>query len=75
MASECPKCRGEMTEGFMLDRTVGGMDVDLERAEWVQGPPLKSFWTGLNVRGTEKLPIAALRCATCGFLELYARPQ
>ena len=54
----------------MLDRTQG---MNLQSA-WVEGPPTSSFWTGLRMRGRERLPVTTMRCIKCGFLESYAEP-
>jgi hypothetical protein len=60
----CPKCEGVMEKGFLRpplhNRTV----------QWVEGDP---NWTGVfNWPGRRKIPIRALRCVACGYLELYA---
>jgi hypothetical protein len=65
----CLRCGGEMEEGYVLDETHGA----LRTARWVDGPPKKSPWTGLKVRGRRKLPLAAYRCTGCGAVDLYAR--
>jgi hypothetical protein len=58
-----------MEEGFVLEYMPGGM----VQTSWVEGPPQRSFWTGLKVeRGTQH-PITTYRCAGCGYLESYAR--
>jgi hypothetical protein len=58
-----------MEEGFLLDHTHGGQVA----ANWVSGPPEKSFWTGVKTRGKEKLAVSVFRCERCGYLESYAR--
>lgn len=67
---QCPKCTGRMSEGFVLDHKHGG---GTGVANWVEGAPEKSIWTGLKLRGRTKLPIATWRCDRCGFLEQYAQ--
>ena len=67
----CPKCQGEMIQGFVADFTHAGVVV----ATWVQGPPEKAFWTGTKIEPRKKLPVATFRCASCGFLESYARKE
>ena len=68
--SECPKCQGSMTQGYMLDigdnnrRTVG---------KWVEGAPEKSFWLGLKTGDRATYDIQTFRCGRCGFLENYAK--
>ncbi len=66
---ECPKCRSRMERGFTIDH---GDYSTLKVAEWVEGPPERSFWTGLRTKGREVLPIATYRCERCGYLESYA---
>ncbi len=64
----CPKCQSAMIEGFVIDNTYGARGV----SNWVEGPPRKSFWTGVSLSGQEPLEIATWRCRSCGFLESYA---
>lgn len=64
----CPKCEGAMVDGFVVDKTHGGAAVET----WVEGPPQKSIWVGLKLRGTTPLEITTWRCKRCGFLESYA---
>jgi predicted nucleic-acid-binding Zn-ribbon protein len=67
---KCPKCSGEMEEGFVLDQTYGA---NLQ-SNWIEGPPAPSLWTGLKMKGRERLPITTMRCDHCGYLESYAEP-
>jgi Domain of unknown function (DUF6487) len=64
----CPKCHGEMEEGFIADQTYGGVRV----SKWVEGVPKKSFWSGTKMWGKEQVQIRTYRCAGCGYLESYA---
>jgi hypothetical protein len=66
---QCPKCRGHMEQGFVLDNTYGGRLV----SHWSSGPPAKSFWTGTKTSDDKLIPIGCFRCSDCGFLEAYAR--
>jgi predicted nucleic-acid-binding Zn-ribbon protein len=66
--SSCPKCAGTMERGFIVDRGYGSFAV----AEWVEGEPVKSFISGLSLRGKKKLKVLTRRCRRCGFLESYA---
>jgi hypothetical protein len=59
-----------MQEGFILDSGHGGSRMV---SRWVSGKPLKSFWMGLNIEDRENHFIQSFRCATCGYLESYAR--
>jgi hypothetical protein len=64
----CPKCASAMDDGFTLDNTYGGH----LQAEWVEGEPKRSFWTGLTVAKETRHPITTYRCRSCGYLESYA---
>jgi hypothetical protein len=68
---QCPKCNGRMEQGFVLDNTYGARVV----SHWAPGAPLKSFWAGTKLPEGETIPIGTYRCAACGFLEMYARPE
>ncbi len=57
-----------MADGFVLDRTYGAYT----QANWVDGEPVPSFWTGVKLKGKEQIPVKTLRCESCGFLESYA---
>ena len=57
-----------MTEGFVLDATHGAVTV----SSWVEGPPVKSMWTGVKLSGKARSDVASWRCNRCGFLEHYA---
>jgi hypothetical protein len=60
-----------MVQGFVPEFPAGGALVNV----WVEGPPEKSFWTGTKVPQDKCIPIGTFRCAACGFLESYARPE
>lgn len=65
----CPKCRGRMEPGFVLDQTYGSM----AQSAWIEGAPEPSFWTGVRLKGRERIPVMTHRCTACGYLESYAR--
>lgn len=65
---KCVKCQGEMQEGFTLDNVYGGS----VPSNWVEGPPVKSFWTGTKTAGKKHYRIRTFRCVNCGYLESYA---
>jgi hypothetical protein len=67
----CPKCQGEMVQGFIADITHGGRLV----SQWSEGPPQKSFWNGVKWPKEKRIPIGTFRCESCGFLESYARKE
>ena len=78
-ALSCPKCNGEMINGFVMDSTFGAALV----SQWVKGSPQiarASFGilpqSGIEAPKTEDvIPIATFRCQSCGFLESYAREE
>ena len=68
---KCPKCQGEMTQGFVPDFSHSAAIV----AAWHEGQPRKSFWTRTKVRLRDGVTIGVFRCRGCGFLEFYADPK
>ena len=68
----CPRCRGPMDLGFLLDR---GHHSSANVAQWVEGIPERSVWTGLKTKDREVYPLTSYRCERCGYLELYALPE
>jgi hypothetical protein len=71
-AIQCPKCKGEMVQGFIFDRADGG---GRRVINWVEGAPHKDFWTVTKVPEEKCIPVGTFRCSVCGFLESYARPE
>ena len=69
--TNCPKCSAEMEEGFVLDRTYGA---NLP-SKWVEGEPVKSFWSGTKINNQNQYRVVTLHCVRCGFLESYATEQ
>lgn len=65
----CIKCEGYMEEGYIIDR--GDNNVGLVNT-WIEGEPVKSFWSGLKVNDKQRFKIKTFRCAGCGYLESYA---
>lgn len=63
----CLRCGGEMKVGFLVDEGYGEKHV----ASWIEGQPERN-WMGLKLKRKRKLPLAAHRCADCGFVDLYA---
>lgn len=69
---ECPRCRGRMHAGFLMDRA----DYNVPAVtRWVEGTPEKSFWTGLKTNDRAVLAVTSYRCERCGYLESYANPS
>ena len=67
---KCPKCAGEMQEGFVVDYGYNKNYV----AHWVAGKPQFGPLGGTKLWGKEQRPIQTFRCAKCGYLESYASP-
>lgn len=70
--TRCPKCTGEMVQGFVVDFHAGGARLV---ANWVEGPPEKTFWAVTKVPDDKCIPIGTFRCLSCGFLESFARTE
>ncbi len=64
----CGKCGGEMEEGFIADYSFG----TTTPSDWVEGEPVKSFWSGTKTSDKIRYRVRSLRCSQCGFLESYA---
>jgi hypothetical protein len=60
-----------MEPGFVVDHDHGSY----RQSVWMSGLPEKSFWTGVKVRGREKLPVVTFRCPGCGRLDAYAEKR
>ena len=68
----CPKCKGEMEQGFVLDLGGGGQLI----SHWAKGAPRKSFWlVTKRVPFQDQVPFGTFRCSSCGYLEAYARKE
>jgi hypothetical protein len=59
-----------MEAGFVLDQMYG----EMAQTAWIEGAPERSFWTGVKLKGRERLPVSTFRCPACGYLESYAPP-
>lgn len=64
----CPKCTLAMEAGYVLDQAYGAV----AQSAWIDGAPERSFWTGLKLKGHQRLPVTTFRCPKCGYLESYA---
>ena len=69
MTPHCPHCRQTMEQGVIVDHGHGAA----YGAAWVAGSVEWSRWTGLKLKGKEKLPILTYRCPNCGRLESFAQ--
>jgi hypothetical protein len=57
-----------MEIGYLLGNMHGGS----APTAWIDGPPERSFWAGLRLKGHRRLPLKTYRCTRCGYLESYA---
>lgn len=70
----CPKCPGEMVQGFIWHSTGPQRRV----SSWVEGAPEKSSWIfqeSTKIPMDKCIPVGVFRCTACGFLESYAHPE
>jgi len=65
--TSCPKCGSAFEAGYLLDRSL-----HVTAACWVAGDPPESFLAKRSADEGHGPRIRALRCAECGFVELYA---
>jgi hypothetical protein len=70
---ECPKCKGTMTKGFIVDRTgpLSAIVQAFMQAQWAEGEPKLGLF-GVQVGGRRLYRITTYRCEKCGYLEDYA---
>lgn len=69
-ATTCPKCGKRMEQGHVPD---AGHHSLMKPSTWVAGWPKKSWWGGFKQPAREDcVPLIALRCEGCGFVEFYA---
>jgi hypothetical protein len=67
----CPKCQKTMERGHIPDKARN----QTHPAAWAPGAPERQrFFGGIKFRSKEQLPLAAFRCPSCGYVELYAPP-
>jgi predicted nucleic-acid-binding Zn-ribbon protein len=72
----CPKCEQPMQEGFVLDTDAELLGIGRGVVgQWVEGPIEYGVFGGLKYRNKRSLPITALRCRSCGYLEIYVRNE
>ena len=69
---KCPDCSRSMKEGFLLDR---GHHNQTTPGAWVEGPPERSLFFGLKLRGKRRFAVVTWRCESCGLLKSYARTE
>ena len=61
--TDCPKCRGRMSQGYVYLPDTGG------RVKWRDGEP---GWKAALGLGGKSVDLLSRRCAECGFVEFYA---
>ena len=47
---DCPRCRGPMELGYVLDRGHGNAG---NVAAWVESAPARRSWTGMKTKGRD----------------------
>ena len=72
MLIKCIRCEGLMEEGFILDR--GHYNAKMVNT-WVEGEPVKSFWSGIKTSDRQRFEVKTFRCTECGYLENYATEE
>ena len=63
--AKCPKCKGEMEEGFIADHLAA---VSVTGQKWGTSTKLGGF-LGVN----DAHDVKTHRCKSCGYLESYAK--
>jgi predicted nucleic-acid-binding Zn-ribbon protein len=64
--TDCPKCRGRMTQGYAYSPDTGG------RVKWRDGEP---GWKAKLGMGGKAIDLTSRRCTECGFVEFYVDTQ
>lgn len=71
---QCPKCDGEMIAGFLLEKNMPLIEVDLKPTEWVaidrEYFDQHGFFQTKHI--TDRRRVETHRCGECGFLESFA---
>jgi len=68
----CLRCGSQMAAGFLMDGHRGNIDV----SRWIDGDPRRGIFGGLKLPPwKDRLPVRALRCSKCGWLDLYANRE
>ncbi len=67
--NKCPKCNGEMEDGYTHDSQNAWVDFITKKTKWVKGG--SGMRIGLDINS--KIDITTYRCKNCGFLESYAK--
>ncbi len=67
----CIRCGGELVAGSLATKDSY---YQVAAAQWLEGRPEKSVWSGLKTSDRLMLPVAVYCCKGCGRLELFAEP-
>ena len=77
--SDCPKCGGNMEQGYSTESFNIHLITRITVPHfWLSGTPVLNRWGGIDQKRTDPskaVPITIFRCATCGYLESFARPS
>lgn len=65
----CPYCRVDMDEGFVIDR---GHHNSGDAQTWAKGVPVKHWFFGLRMDKASQKSVRSYRCPKCGLLQDYA---
>lgn len=65
---KCPRCKGPLESGYVLDRRAGGK---YQLSIWSPGEPKKSLFKTVKAN-KGAVPVRTYRCGDCGYLESYA---
>ena len=65
----CPKCKGQMQEGLVVDFNYAGVLPSM----WIQDQAQASAASSSNMNGKRKIKTVTYRCSDCGYLDSYAR--
>ncbi len=68
-APECPACRVQMEEGFVLHMKPGETQY---RLSWIEGPPERGVLGGIKLKGKRRFETMSYRCPRCGWLIWFA---
>ena len=70
--SNCSQCGGvDFEDGFIEDNGQGSQGY----ARWIGGQLERGIFGGAIRFGSTRWVVDAIRCTTCGHLELYAKEQ
>jgi hypothetical protein len=68
-ARRCTSCSGQSLEPDFLEDSSRNSTGYIR---WIQGPLQKGLFGGARRWGRPRWDVEALRCATCGHVELYS---